>query len=88
MKIQDYKEIPIIINNRNRYTFLKQLIDTLRKDGYSNIIVLDNDSTYPPLLDYYNSCPAKVIFLKENLGFMALSKIDLYKKVKELLCIH
>lgn len=79
----DIKSIPIIINNRNRFSFLKRLVDSLTERGYSNIIILDNDSTYPALLEYYQECPAKVHYLHQNLGFMALSKIDLYKQVRK-----
>ncbi|HQQ94605.1 MAG TPA: glycosyltransferase family 2 protein [Bacteroidia bacterium] len=64
--------IPIIINNRNRYTYLKSLVEWLKQAGYQNIIVLDNDSTYPPLLEYYTNCPARVIRLGKNLGYKAL----------------
>ena len=59
--------IPIIINNRNRVTFLKQLVDWLIKAGYSNIIILDNDSKYEPLIEYYKQTKARVIYLKSNL---------------------
>ena len=72
-------DIPIIINNRNRLTFLKRLIASLEKRGYSNIIILDNDSDYPPLLDYYRHTPYEVRFLKRNLGFMALKVSGLLK---------
>jgi hypothetical protein len=81
-KIKNYKEIPIIINNRNRLRYLMQLIDFLRKSGYTNIIILDNDSTYPPLLEYYQMSSYKIVYLKENLGHMALNKCDLYNEVK------
>jgi len=77
------KEIPIIINNRNRYSFLKQLVDSLIQRGYSNLIILDNDSTYGPLLEYYRHCQAKVIYLHQNLGYMALSKLDLFKEIRK-----
>ena len=50
----DVKNIPIIINNRNRLTYMKMLISSLEKRGYNNIYIIDNDSTYPPLLDYYS----------------------------------
>jgi hypothetical protein len=78
----DSKTIPIVINNRNRLTFLKQLVDSLVERGYSNLIVLDNDSTYPALLEYYKSFPGKVIYLHKNLGYKALSKIVLYKEIR------
>ncbi len=66
------KKIPIIINSFNRYTYLKQLVDYLDANGYKNIIILDNNSTYQPLLDYYDSSSFQVIRLKENYGHLAL----------------
>lgn len=71
----NYKEIPIIINNFNRLIYLKKLIKSLQLRGYSNIIILDNKSTYPPLLDWYqNECDVKIIYLNENFGHIALWK--------------
>lgn len=67
-----YKNIPIIIVNFNRFIYLKRMIDSLETKGYSNIIILDNASTYPPLLEYYKECKYEVIKLKENLGHKAL----------------
>ena len=55
-EIVDYKEIPIIINNFNRLDTLQKLIASLEIRGYRNIYIIDNLSTYPPLLDYYKSC--------------------------------
>ena len=63
----DPKAIPIIINNRNRYTFLLQLIEALELRGYTNIHILDNDSDYPPLLEYYARTKHSVHFLNANL---------------------
>lgn len=80
-KIQTGKDIPIIINNFNRLTSLQQLLDALTSRGYTNIYILDNASTYPPLLAYYNnSCPFPVLRLSENLGFKALWKSPLRKR--------
>jgi hypothetical protein len=77
-------DIPIIINNRNRYEYLLRLINSLTKRGYTNIIILDNDSTYPRLLDFYNhECEFEVIFLRKNLGHLALWKSPLYNRVKK-----
>lgn len=73
-------EIPILINNRNRYTYLKQMVDWLTEAGYKNIIVLDNDSNYQPLLEYYKTAPVKVIYLKENVGYLSLWKSGVYKQ--------
>lgn len=73
-------DIPIIINNFNQYDFLLRLITSLEKRGYSNIHIIDNASTYPPLLEYYRHTPYKVYKLGKNLGFKAFWKSGIYKK--------
>jgi hypothetical protein len=78
-KITDHKKIPIIINNRNRLTYLHQLIENLESRGYSNIYIIDNNSSYPPLLEYYKQCQYKVYRLDRNVGYLALWKTDIYK---------
>lgn len=62
------ENIPVIINNRDRFTYLKELIAALEKIGFQRIIVLDNESTYPPLLEYYQSTSHEIIFLNKNGG--------------------
>lgn len=76
-KIKDARDIPIIINNYNRKETLLRLLRSLEKRGYNNIYIIDNQSTYPPLLTYYRECPYKVFRLKENKGFKALWKSEL-----------
>lgn len=69
----NYKELPIIINNFNRLGYLKKLIPSLQRRGYSNLIILDNASTYPPLVEWYkNECDVRVIYLDGNYGHKAL----------------
>jgi hypothetical protein len=48
------------------------LIDWLEKNGYKNIVILDNCSTLPELLNYYSLIPYKTIYLERNYGHMAL----------------
>lgn len=76
-KIKSDKEIPILINNFNRLSTLKTLIHRLTLRGYNNIYIIDNQSTYPPLLAYYNQCPHTVFRLNQNIGFQALWKSTL-----------
>jgi glycosyltransferase involved in cell wall biosynthesis len=66
------KDIPIFIISYNRLTYLKKLIDFLDARGYQNIIVVDNNSTYPPLLEYLRSLTHSVHFLGENLKHHAV----------------
>jgi hypothetical protein len=80
-EIKTGKDIPIIINNYNRLTCMLLLIKALTDRGYHNIYIIDNKSTWPPLIKYYNSCPYPVFRLNENMGFKALWKCrDLRKR--------
>lgn len=81
-------KIPVIINNRNRYTYLLRLITWLEIAGIENIIILDNDSTYPPLLDYYGKTRHRVVKLGANVGHLALWKSQLYKEIESKYYIY
>jgi hypothetical protein len=71
--------IPIVIINFNRLEALKVLIDWLHQLGSNTkIIVLDNHSTFEPLLAYYAELPARgveVLCLKKNKGPQAILKL-------------
>ena len=73
-KIEDPRDIPIIINSFNRLTTLRRLIASLEQRGLTNIHILDNCSTYPPLLEWYATGGGgyDIIRLPKNLGFKAL----------------
>lgn len=62
---------PVVINNRNRLTTLTGLIGWLRGKRV-DIIVLDNQSDYEPLLDMYPKLGVNVVYLPENFGHTAL----------------
>lgn len=79
----DTKNIPIVINNRNRLDFLQQLISALNSRGYHNIIIIDNKSSYQPLLDYYKTLSYDIIMLDENLGYKSLEQLPLYSKIRK-----
>lgn len=73
LKPKDIRQIPIIINNRNHYTYLKDLVEWLKMNGFTNYYVLDNDSSYPPLLEYYQAyLRDRVIYLRKNSGHLAI----------------
>lgn len=76
--MKDTKKIPIIINNFNRLTTLKKLIDSLESRGYYNINIIDNNSTFPDLLEYYKTTPYRVHRLNKNIGFKALWKTRVF----------
>ena len=62
-------DIPVYINNRDRLTSTKALTEWLLRAGTKNIVILDNDSTYLPLLEWYNSLPEGTEVVRQgNLG--------------------
>lgn len=78
----NFLDIPIIINNFNRLATLRNLIEDLQKRGYKKIVVLDNNSTYPPLLHYYEKLKSDkritLYLFKKNYGSKCLWKSNVY----------
>lgn len=64
-------QLPIFLNCRDRLTPLKELVAWLEKVGQEEIVFIDNDSSYPPLLEYYATRPQQVVYLGENMGHHA-----------------
>jgi len=78
--VTDAKNTPIIINNFNRLEYLQQLICWLEDAGYKNIYIIDNNSTYPPLLEYYKQLSYTVFRLDQNKGQFALWETILFSR--------
>lgn len=66
------RSVPVIVNCRDRVSCLRGLIAWLEDAGHENIVLLDNASTYPPLLAYLEACGHRVERLGRNLGHTAL----------------
>lgn len=64
--------VPVFINVRDRLNCLQTLVAWLEDSGHKNIILLDNASTYPPLVAFLASTPHRIIKLGKNLGHTAL----------------
>src|SRR5208283_345557 len=52
--------IPVYIINRDWLSCTKRLVDWLLDAGTERIVIVDNASTYPPLLEYYEALPKGV----------------------------
>jgi hypothetical protein len=68
----DPKRVPIVINSFDRVTYLRRLVEALRVRGYENLYIIDNHSTYEPLLQYYRDERLRVFYLDANVGYLAL----------------
>lgn len=64
-----WKDTPIFVLSFNRVSVLRQLIDWLKYAEMTNLTIIDNHSTYPPLLEYYETLTdVKMMMLPENHG--------------------
>ena len=77
------KAIPIFINARDLLTPLQRLVNWLLQAGYSRIFVLDNASSYPPLLRFYANMRSRVqvVPLSANIGPTALWDLNILDRL-------
>jgi GT2 family glycosyltransferase len=73
---ENLKDIPVFIICFERVESLKKLVAWLESVGQRKIIFIDNDSTYKPLIDYYDQSPHQVIRLYRNIGHTAPWMLD------------
>jgi hypothetical protein len=66
----------------NRLSNPKKMAEFL-SDHDINVIFIDNNSTYQPLLNWYEDCPYKVYRLKENLGHKCLYRSGILNDYKD-----
>ena len=70
-KVRFASDMPVFIISRDRVASLAKLVAWLEDEGMSNIIIVDNDSTYPPLVNYLAATPHAVVQLGRNVGHTA-----------------
>lgn len=74
----------------NRLTWPKALCERLSDEG-CEVILIDNGSVYPPLLEWYKICPYKIHYLPNHYGHRSLWQsniIDQYKDEYYLVTDH
>jgi hypothetical protein len=65
------ESVTVVVNNRDLLTWPRAMIGHIERfDALAGILVVDNGSTYPPLLEFYRQTPHEVVFLG-NLGHTA-----------------
>jgi hypothetical protein len=73
--------VPVLINCRDRLGSLVELVEWLERAGQNRIYLVDNDSAYPPLLEYFERSPHEVIRLGRNAGRVSAWEADLFGKL-------
>ena len=76
------EDYPIFINARDRMSSLAEMVAWLLGAGHRRITVIDNDSTWPPMLRWLNQAEAeldgvRVLRLGRNEGSRAIWKLGL-----------
>ena len=62
---------PVFVNNFNRLSSTRNLAFWIAELARARVIILDNASDWPPLLDWYERCPFEVRRLGANIGHRA-----------------
>lgn len=70
----------VFIINYNRLTLMKNMADFLYEHGL-DVYIIDNNSTYKPLLDYYSETRYNVLKMDKNYGHKVFWEQDIYNKL-------
>lgn len=62
--------IPVYIISYNQLSYLRNTIGWLEKYGFRKIVIIDNNSDFDELLEYYKTINYKVIKMKKNYGHL------------------
>ena len=61
-------ETVAFIINRDRFTTTKNMVEYLKQIPEIRVVIIDNDSAYPPLLEWYETNPCEIERLGANYG--------------------
>jgi len=66
----EQSEIPVIVPVFNLVSYAKFMVEQLKEYNINNFIICDNNSTYPPMVEYLDelSKTERVVRFDENLG--------------------
>lgn len=65
---QNIYHTPVFIISFNQLSYVKQMVNWLKKYGFSNIHIVDNNSCYKPLLTYLENTDCIVHHMDKNYG--------------------
>ena len=73
--------VPVFINVRDRLSCLERLLKWLERAGHRNITLIDNASTYPPLVHFLDRTNYRTLRLKKNLGHTGLWRVKELRRI-------
>ena len=71
MHLEEVRMIPVYVNVFNRLTTTRRLCEQVSRLENCYPVIIDNASTWEPLLEWYSNCPYEVIRLDQNIGHRA-----------------
>ena len=74
-------ETPFFVISFNQLTYLQKIVAFFEEYKIKNVQVIDNNSTYPPLLEYLRTIPFTVHRLDKNYGHMVLFEHEQFKEI-------
>jgi hypothetical protein len=84
-RVLPFRDVPVVVNSFNRVGSLRRLVDWLLRAGHARVVVVDNASSYPPLLRYLAELEergrATVVRLDANLGHLAIWRCGLLERL-------
>lgn len=83
MSVLTNKNVPVFIISFNRVGYIREVIERLESLDFQNITIVDNASTYEPLVEYLAKSPHNVVRLTENFGHLALWRSGRFQDVIE-----
>ena len=86
LRMLPFRDVPVVINSFNRSRPLQRLVDWLLRAEHARIVVVDNASSYPPLLRYLAELEGRgrvtVVRLDANLGHLAVWRGGLLERLR------
>lgn len=78
-----YHDTPVLLISYETLRWLRDMVSDLLRLRFTNIHIVDNASTYPPLLDWFQQLPAGVVLhrLEANVGKYAPWKSGLTRQL-------
>lgn len=75
------KDLNVFVISYNRLSYLKRLVAWLEKSGFEKIHIVDNASTYEPLLDYLDGSKHRVHRLDKNYGHLVVWQCGKFENI-------
>lgn len=79
------KDVVVFVLSYNKLGYLEKLIAWLEKAGFRKIFIVDNASTYSPLVEYLQASSHTVYRLEKNYGHLAVWECGLFD---DMLRVH